>query len=95
MSFKYSETTPHILKNVSFKIPKGKTTAIVGASGAGKSTLANLVARLYNPTKGTIEADSINISDFTFQSWHSQIGVVSQSTYLFNETIEYNVKFGK
>ena len=68
-------------------------TAIVGASGGGKSTLIDVITRLYGPTKGSIEIDGINLTNFTTSSWHKKIGVVSQNPFLFNDTIAYNIRF--
>ena len=83
-----------ILKNVSFKINPGATTAIVGKSGAGKSTISKLVFRFYDPTSGIVKIDDQDISLFTKQSVHKAIGVVPQDTVLFNDTLYHNIAYG-
>lgn len=95
ISYQYPDTEIDVLKNLSFEIPKGKMTAIVGASGSGKSTLIDVITRLYDPTKGSIKIDGVNLTDFTTSSWHKKIGVVSQNPFLFNDTISSNIRFGK
>jgi len=83
-----------ILKNISFKIPGGKTTAIVGPSGSGKSTISRLLFRFYDVDKGTIRIDGQDIRMVTQRSLRSAIGVVPQDTVLFNDSIEYNIQYG-
>ncbi len=83
-----------ILNNVSFTIPKGKTIALVGESGGGKSTLADLVPRFYDPTQGQILLDGIDLRDISAESLHNQMGIVTQESILFNDTIENNIVFG-
>jgi subfamily B ATP-binding cassette protein MsbA len=97
VSFQYNEqnTNNYVLKNISFKIEKGKTVAIVGHSGAGKSTLADLLPRFYNCTSGEITIDNIPINDLIISDLRGLIGIVSQETILFNDTIFNNIAFGK
>jgi ABC-type transport system involved in Fe-S cluster assembly fused permease/ATPase subunit len=83
-----------ILKGISFRVPAGKTTAIVGSSGAGKSTIGRLLFRFYDATAGRIAIDGQDIRDITQQSLRRVIGVVPQDTVLFNDTIEYNIAYG-
>ncbi len=84
-----------ILKNVSFKVPAGKTVAIVGPSGAGKSTISRLLYRFYDVTGGRILIDGQDIRDVTQQSLRAAIGMVPQDTVLFNDTVLYNIRYGR
>ena len=84
-----------ILKNVSFEVPAGKMVAIVGPSGAGKSTISRILFRFYEVSGGRVLIDGQNISDVTQASLRAAIGMVPQDTVLFNDTIEYNIRYGK
>jgi len=84
-----------ILKDVSFEVPAGKMVAIVGPSGAGKSTVGRLLLRFYDVTSGRILIDGQDIRDVTQSSLRAAIGVVPQDTVLFNDTIFYNIKYGR
>lgn len=84
-----------ILHDVSFSIPHGNTVAVVGASGAGKSTLARLIFRFYDVTKGAITIGDQDIRDVTLNSLHQAIGIVPQDTVLFNDTLFYNIQYGR
>lgn len=84
-----------VLQDINFHIPKGKTIALVGPSGGGKSTLADLVPRFYDPTSGAILVDGHDIRDYTVESVRAQIGVVTQESILFNDTIFNNIAFNK
>jgi len=84
-----------ILKNVSFEVPSGKTVAIVGPSGAGKSTISRLLFRFYDVTGGAIEIDGQDIRKVKQKSLRSAIGMVPQDTVLFNDTIAYNIRYGR
>jgi ATP-binding cassette subfamily B protein len=92
--FAYEAARP-ILHDVSFQIPPGKTVAVVGASGAGKSTLARLLYRFYDPTSGAITIDGQDIRRVTQASLRSAIGIVPQDTVLFNDTVAYNIGYGR
>lgn len=92
VSFKYEDDL--VLKNFSITVPKGKTIALVGQSGSGKSTIANLITRFYDVTEGTITIDGINIKDLKIASLRDLLGVVSQDSILFNDTIRNNIKIG-
>ncbi|MEM7620798.1 MAG: ABC transporter ATP-binding protein/permease [Pseudomonadota bacterium] len=94
VSFSYDPERP-ILKNISFEVPEGKMVAIVGPSGAGKSTISRLLFRFYDVNSGAIKIDGQNIRDVTQSSLRAIIGMVPQDTVLFNETIEYNIKYGR
>jgi ATP-binding cassette, subfamily B, heavy metal transporter len=84
-----------ILHEVTFEIPAGKTLAVVGSSGGGKSTLARLLFRFYDVTGGAIRVDGIDIRDVTQASLRATIGIVPQDTVLFNDTLEYNLRYGR
>jgi subfamily B ATP-binding cassette protein MsbA len=95
VSFQYNENSQiHVLKNVNLKIEKGKTIAVVGHSGAGKSTLADLLPRFYDSTSGEIFIDNIPIKDLIISDLRGLIGIVSQETILFNDSIFNNIAFG-
>jgi ATP-binding cassette subfamily B protein len=92
--FAYEPTRP-ILKGISFEVPAGKTVAIVGPSGAGKSTISRLLFRLYDISGGKILIDGQDIREVTQASLRASIGMVPQDTVLFNDTIRYNIRYGR
>ncbi|MEQ1724276.1 MAG: ABC transporter ATP-binding protein/permease, partial [Pseudobdellovibrio sp.] len=94
VSFSYSKER-QILKDVSFKIPAGKTLAIVGPSGSGKSTIARLLFRFYDVSEGAIKIGNHDLRDVTQKSLRQAIGIVPQDTVLFNDSIGYNIQYGK
>jgi ATP-binding cassette, subfamily B, heavy metal transporter len=94
VSFAYDPERP-ILKGLSFAVPAGRTVAVVGPSGAGKSTISRLLYRFYDVTGGRIEIDGQDIRDVTQVSLRSAIGMVPQDTVLFNDTIRYNIRYGR
>ncbi len=94
VNFAYDPARP-ILHNVSFEIPPGKTVAVVGSSGAGKSTLARLLYRFYDVQQGRITIAGQDIKQVTQSSVRQAIGIVPQDTVLFNDTVEYNIAYGK
>ncbi|MBV9218048.1 MAG: ABC transporter ATP-binding protein/permease, partial [Methylobacteriaceae bacterium] len=89
------EPARQILRGVSFEVPAGKTVAIVGPSGAGKSTISRLLFRFYEPSAGRITIDGQDIAAVTQSSLRQAIGMVPQDTVLFNDTIAYNVRYGR
>jgi ATP-binding cassette subfamily B protein len=94
VSFAYDPARP-ILKDISLVLPAGKTTAVVGSSGAGKSTLSRLLYRFYDVGGGTIRIDGQEIRSVTQASLRGAIGIVPQDTVLFNDTLEYNIRYGR
>ena len=94
VSFAYDEARP-ILRDVSFIVPAGKTVAIVGPSGAGKSTISRLLYRFYDVTGGRILIDGQDIATVQQESLRRSIGMVPQDTVLFNDTVRYNIRYGK
>ena len=94
VSFAYDPGRP-ILKDVSFEVPAGKMVAIVGPSGAGKSTISRILFRFYEVNGGEVTIDGQNIEDVTQTSLRTAIGMVPQDTVLFNDTIEYNIRYGR
>jgi len=93
INFKYEDE--NVLKNFSLHIPKGKTVALVGQSGSGKSTIANLLTRFYDVQEGSIKIDGTDIKDMTMNSLRNMIGLVTQDSILFNDTIKNNILIGK
>lgn len=84
-----------IIKNFELKIPKGKTVALVGQSGSGKTTIANLLTRFYDVTEGSIEIDGENIKNLNLKDYRSLLGMVTQESVLFNDTVYNNIAMGK
>ena len=84
-----------VLHDIHLSIDKGKTIALVGQSGSGKSTMSDLIVRLYDPNKGSICIDGINIKEFSIEEYRQLFGIVSQDSFLFNDTIAENICFGK
>lgn len=93
ISFQYPENDRMILENASLTIPKNTSVAFVGASGAGKTTLADLILGLFEPIKGTIKVDGVDIREH-MKSWHKCIGYIPQNIYLMDDTIRANITFG-
>jgi ATP-binding cassette subfamily B protein len=94
LCFSYSPTRV-ALTNISFKIEPGEMVAFVGPSGAGKTTLTQLVPRFYDPQSGAILIDDLDVRDIQLASLRSHIGIVTQETYLFHDTIETNLKYAR
>lgn len=94
VDFSYSDDSQLVLKNVNLVIPKGKVTAFVGESGSGKSTLADLLLRLYDPQKGQITIDGQDLRRYRLESLRRYIAVVSQETFLFNDSVLENIRYG-
>ena len=93
ISFKYEDE--YVLQNFNLKVLKGTTVALVGQSGSGKSTIANLVTRFYDVNEGSISIDGTDIKDFKKESLRGLLGLVTQDSILFNETVRNNISLGK
>ena len=93
INFKYEEEA--VLKDFTLEVKKGQTVALVGQSGSGKSTIANLLTRFYDVNEGTITIDSVNIKDMNLQSLRGLMGLVTQDSILFNDSIKANISLGK
>ena len=94
VSFSYEDDLS-VLNNISLHIEAGKTISFVGPTGAGKSTIAKLICRFYDPTRGSITLDNINLKDISLQSLHRQLGIVPQEPFLFHGTIKENILFAR
>lgn len=95
LSFAYSEAGPQVLQEISLHIPAGTTVAVVGATGSGKSTLVNLIPRLYQAGKGSLLLDGHPIETIPLDLLRRSIGMVPQETFLFSETLQENIAFGR
>ena len=93
VSFKYEDD--YVLKDFSLKVPKGTSVALVGQSGSGKSTLANLVTRFYDVNEGSISLDGNNVKNLSKKSLLGLMGIVTQDSILFNDSVSENIKLGK
>ena len=93
INFRYGDE--NVLKNFSIEVPKGKTVALVGQSGSGKSTIANLLTRFYDVQEGAVKIDGVDIKDMNIHSLRGLMGLVTQDSILFNDTIKNNILIGK
>ena len=93
VAFSYKDQ--NVLENISFTIKKGATLALVGESGSGKSTISDLIPRFYDVKKGAVKIDGIDIREFSLKTLRGLISIVSQESVLFNDTVAYNIAFGK
>jgi subfamily B ATP-binding cassette protein MsbA len=94
VSFGYSKSPDMILKGVNVEIKKGELVAIVGPTGTGKTTLVNLIPRFYDPSEGRILMDGVDLKEATFESLRDQMGIVTQESILFNDTVKANIAYG-
>lgn len=94
VSFRYSPTAEWALRNVTLRIEAGTTVALVGMSGGGKSTLAQLIPRFYEPQEGVVLIDGVDAKRYSLRSLRAQISIVSQHTFLFNDTVRANIAYG-
>jgi len=95
VDFRYGDDGVEVLKDIDLKINKGELVAVVGPTGTGKTTMVNLIPRFYDPVKGQVLFDGVNLRDVQACFLRSQIGIVSQETFLFNETVRYNIAYGR
>ena len=95
VSMRYLPDEPQVLERLSFEVPRGSFTALVGVSGTGKSTVIDLLLRLFDPTAGQILVDGEPLSSYTKVSWRERLGVVAQDTFLFHASIRENIAFGR
>lgn len=95
VTFRYTGNETNVLEGINLTIESGKMTAIVGASGSGKTTLMKLLLRFYEPTSGKISIDSVDLKNFTQQTWRASCGSVMQDGYIFNDTIANNIAIGE
>jgi ATP-binding cassette subfamily B protein len=95
VSFRYSDDGRAILDGIDLVVPAGTTTAIVGETGAGKTTVGYLVARLYDPTSGSVTIDGVDLRELTFPALTRAVGIVSQDTYLFHASVRENLRFAR
>ncbi|MDA0317179.1 MAG: ABC transporter ATP-binding protein [Bacteroidetes bacterium] len=93
--FTYKDTNIEALKGISFTVEQGKTLAVIGKTGSGKTTILELIGRMYNTTKGDIKIDDISIKNVNLHSLRDSIGYVPQDPFLFSDTLNNNIKFGK
>ena len=93
VDFSYLDGTP-VLSDVSFQIPKNRFIALVGPSGGGKSTAVDLLARLFDPDRGEITVDGVNLKEYDLKSYRQKLGMVSQEIFLFNDTVLHNICYG-
>lgn len=93
--FRYPNANEDEVIDISFKVNKGETLAIIGATGSGKTTLINLIPRFYDATKGEVLVDGVNVRDYTFKALYNRLGYITQKAVLFNGTILENVGFGE
>lgn len=95
VSFKYPDADECILENISFKVKKGETLAIIGGTGSGKSTIINLIPRFYDVTNGEVLIDGVNVKELKLEMLYNKLGYVSQRAVLFKGTVLSNLRFGK
>jgi len=95
VSFRYSENSPYILKNINLKVPKGSTIALMGYTGSGKTSFINLIPRLYDCTEGEVLIDGTNVKDLPIDILRTNIGLVQQESFLFSDTVLNNISYGK
>lgn len=94
VSFKYPDSEEYVLEDISFKVSKGETIAIIGSTGSGKSTLINLIPRFYDVTEGKVLVDGIDVRNYTLDALHDRLGYVPQRAVMFSGSVNYNVGYG-
>lgn len=94
VSFKYTDSSDYILKNVDFSVKKGETVAFIGSTGSGKTSLINLIPRFYDVSEGSITVDGVDVREYELTALRKKIGYVPQKAVMLNQTIEQNVRYG-
>ncbi|MDO4467303.1 MAG: ABC transporter ATP-binding protein [Bacillota bacterium] len=94
VSFKYPDGENELLKNISFRVNKGTTLAIIGATGSGKTSLINLIPRFYDTSQGSVFVDGVDVKEYSQESLRNKIGYVSQKAFMFDDTVSNNVSYG-
>lgn len=94
VSFRYEDSKPDVLHNISFQVKPGQRVALVGPTGAGKSTIVNLLMRFYDSTSGTVRIDGMDVKEATLESLRKQMGIVLQDSFIFAGTVEQNMRYG-
>lgn len=94
VTFRYEEEAGNVLENIQLEIKTGELVAIVGPTGTGKTTLVNLIPRFYDPLKGVVKIDDVDVKEASFPSLRLQIGIVAQETFLFNDSVKANIAYG-
>jgi len=94
VAFRYEADAARALEDVSFRVERGKTTALVGRSGSGKSTIIGVLQRHYDPQQGSVLVDNVPLESFDARSFRRRLGVVSQDVFMFNDTVRFNIGFG-
>lgn len=94
VSFRYATSADFVLRDINLKVGRGEIVAVVGPTGSGKTTLVNLIPRFYDPSAGRVLLDGVDLKDVSFASLRRQIGIVSQDTILFNDTVRANIAYG-
>lgn len=95
VSFSYEDTNIQALNNISFKVEKGETLAVLGKTGSGKSTILSLICRLYDVENGSVTMDGVKLAELNLYDLRNSIGIVPQDAFLFSDSIKNNIKFGK
>lgn len=95
VSFHYPDSPDDELTNISFKVNKGETLAVIGATGSGKTTLASLIPRLYDASEGEVLVDGVNVKEYSFESLYNRLGYITQKAILFSGTVAENISFGE
>lgn len=95
VSFHYPDSPDDELSNISFKVNKGETLAVIGATGSGKTTLVSLIPRLYDASEGEVLVDGVNVKEYSFESLYNRLGYITQKAILFSGTVAENISFGE
>ena len=94
VSFKYPDADENLIENISFKVNKGETLALIGSTGSGKTTLINLIPRFYDATEGEVLVDGVNVKEYKLYNLHNKLGYVSQKAIMFDGSVKDNIAYG-